>query len=204
MRLHQPVNPRTRNHWSIRIVPADQPRILRVNSRPGAWTLTVFALLIALAGCGMREEPSSIPSAGTRTSIAAANELEKVSSDIHDLIAVKGEASDTHAGVMNCAGRDREKHFRVFHPWSFYPASPDQLDEAMRQLKQELPKHGWTIVRYGPDRSLSKNLTLTADNDERKSSVKITQDAKNDRPKLSLMLVSGCYEIPSGQEIERF
>ncbi|OEJ96060.1 hypothetical protein [Streptomyces thermolilacinus] len=175
-----------------------------MNTRLGAWTLPVFILLITLTGCDMNEEPNKVPFVGTSTSIAAANDLEKVSSDIYDLIAVKGEASDTQAGVMNCAGRDREKYFRVFHPWSFYPASPDQLDEAMQQLKQELPKNGWTIVRYGPDRSLSKNLTLTADNDERKSSVEITQDAKNDRPKLSLMLVSGCYEIPAGQEIERF
>ncbi|CAL9292631.1 hypothetical protein [Streptomyces sp. SudanB25_2051] len=175
-----------------------------MNTRLGAWTLPVFILLITLTGCGMNEEPNNIPSAGTSTSSAAADDLEKMSSDIRGLIAVKGEASDSRAGVMDCAGKDRKKYFRVFHPWNFYPASPDQLDEAMKQLKQELPKRGWTIVQYGPDRSRDKNLTLTADNDERKSSVKITQDAKNDPPKLSLMLVSGCYEIPAGQEIERF
>ncbi|WP_226962407.1 hypothetical protein [Streptomyces sp. C8S0] len=127
-----------------------------------------------------------------------------MSSDIHDLIAVEGEASDSRAGVMDCAGKDEEKYFRAFHPWSFYPASPDQLDEAMKQLEQELPKHGWQIVQYGPDRSRNKNLALTADNDQRKSSVKITQDARNDRPKLSLMVVSGCYRIPPGEQIERF
>jgi hypothetical protein len=198
------VIPRTQSHWSNRIVPADQARLLSVNTRPGAWTLPVFILLITLTGCGMNEESNDIPSAGTSTSSAAADDLEKASGEINSLIAVKGEVSARGAGVMDCAGKDREKYFRVFHPWSFYPASPDQLDEAMTQLKQELPKHGWTIVQYGPDRSRNKNLTLTADNDARKSSVRITQDAKNDRPKLSLMLVSGCYEIPAGQEIERF
>ncbi|MEV8152500.1 MULTISPECIES: hypothetical protein [Streptomyces] len=175
-----------------------------MNTRLGAWTLPVFILLTTLTGCGMNEEPNNIPSAGTSTSSAASDELEKVSNEIYKMIAVEGEASDSQAGVMDCAGKDREQYFRVFHPWSFYPASPDQLDEAMKHLKQELPKHGWKIVQYGPDRSRNKNLTLTADNDERKSSVKITQDAKNDRPKLSLMLISGCYQIPAGQEIERF
>ncbi|MEU3449680.1 hypothetical protein AB0H29_21060 [Streptomyces thermolilacinus] len=204
MRLDQPVDPRTRSRWSNRLVLPTKRGFLSVNTRPGAWTLPVVILLITLAGCGMKEEPNRIPSAGTSTSSAAANDLEKVSSGIHGLIAVKGEASDNRAGVMDCAGKDREKYFRVFHPWNFYPASPDQLDEAMKQLKQELPKHGWTIVQYGPDRSRNKNLTLTADNDQRKSSVNITQDAKNDRPKLSLMLISGCYEIPAGREIERF
>ncbi|WP_236242274.1 hypothetical protein [Streptomyces sp. CC228A] len=152
----------------------------------------------------MNEEPNNVPFAGTSTSSAASDQLEKASSEIYDLITVKGETSDSRAGVMDCAGKDREKYFRVFHPWSFYPSSADQLDQAMEQLKQDLPKHGWKIVQYGPDRSRNKNLTLTADNDERKSSVKITQDAKNDRPKLSLMLISGCYQIPADQEIERF
>lgn len=86
----------------------------------------------------------------------------------------------------------------------FYPASPGQLDEAMERLKAELPKNGWKISEYGPDTSENRNLSLTADNDAEKTSVHVSQRARNDPPKLSLMLVSGCYEIPAGQEIERF
>ncbi|WP_262386987.1 hypothetical protein [Streptomyces sp. TRM49041] len=152
----------------------------------------------------MNDTEKAIPFAGTSTSRSAADQMEKVSSQIYDLIDVKGKASDSSPGITDCAGKDREKHFRVFHSWSFYPTSPSQLNEAMERLKGELPKSGWKIVEYGPDTSKNRNLSLTADNDEKKTSLNISQRAKNDPPKLSLMLVSGCYEIPAGQEIERF
>ncbi|MCP9945098.1 hypothetical protein LUX12_10385 [Streptomyces somaliensis] len=179
-------------------------RHLGLKAKLGASALLISIALTPLTGCGMNEDKSTVPSAGTSTSRAAADEIKKLSSEIYDLVGVKGEASDANPGVMDCAGRDREKYFRVFHSWSFYPASPGQLDEAMERLKAELPKNGWKISEYGPDTSKNRNLSLTADNDAKKTSVNVSQRAKNDPPKLSLMLVSGCYEIPAGQEIERF
>ncbi|MEK8144917.1 hypothetical protein NKH18_35455 [Streptomyces sp. M10(2022)] len=74
----------------------------------------------------------------------------------------------------------------------------------MEQLKEELPKHGWKIVKYGPNTSKNKDLTLTADNDKKKVSVKVTHMAKFDPATLSLDLVSGCYKVPDGEEVERF
>ncbi|WP_405750096.1 hypothetical protein OHA19_11050 [Streptomyces sp. NBC_00012] len=74
----------------------------------------------------------------------------------------------------------------------------------MKRLKTELPKHGWRVVDYGPDTSKNKNINLTADNDKKKYSVKVVQMAKNDPPKLSLMVVSGCYQVPDGEKIQRF
>ncbi|MFH8800173.1 hypothetical protein ACH4F6_11335 [Streptomyces sp. NPDC017936] len=145
-----------------------------------------------------------IPFAGTSNSRDASDAMEKVSSGIYDLIGVKGKASDNRPGVSDCSDKDAKTHFRIFHPWSFYPASASDLDVAMERLKRELPKHGWEIVTYGPDTSKNKNINLVADNDNEKSSVKITQMSKNDPPKLSLMVVSGCYKVPDGEEVERF
>ncbi|MFF8099641.1 hypothetical protein ACF07S_07660 [Streptomyces sp. NPDC016640] len=145
-----------------------------------------------------------VPSAGTSTSREASDAMEKISSGIYDLIGVKGKASDNRPGVMDCSDKDTETHFRIFHPWSFYPTSASDLEVAMERLKTELPKNGWKIVDYGPDTSKNKNITLTADNNEKKAGIKITQRSKNDPPKLSLDVVSGCYKIPDGQEIERF
>ncbi|MDV7216776.1 hypothetical protein [Streptomyces prunicolor] len=150
------------------------------------------------------ESADKTPSAGTSTSRDASDATEKVSSGIYDLIGVKGKASDSRPGVMDCSGKDTKTYFRIFHPWSFYPASASDLDEAMEQLKKELPKHGWKIVEYGPDTSKNKNINLTADNDEKKVGVNIVQMSKNDPPKLSLNLVSGCYKVPDGEEVERF
>ncbi|MET8769241.1 hypothetical protein [Streptomyces sp. NPDC004658] len=67
-----------------------------------------------------------------------------------------------------------------------------------------LPKHGWKIVQYGPDTSRNKNLVLIADNDEQKAGVHITRMKKRNPPKLSLMVISGCYQVPDGQEVEHF
>ncbi|MEN8651216.1 hypothetical protein ABCR94_11370 [Streptomyces sp. 21So2-11] len=144
------------------------------------------------------------PSAGTSTSEDAADEAEKVSSELYDLIGIKGKLSKTGAGVTECSGKDREKFFKIFHPSSLVPASADQLGGAMERLKEELPKHGWKVVEYGVDNSQNKNLNLTADNDKKKYSVKIVHMAKDNPPGLSLMVVSGCYQVPDGEKVQRF
>ncbi|MDN3262715.1 hypothetical protein QWJ26_23500 [Streptomyces sp. CSDS2] len=39
---------------------------------------------------------------------------------------------------------------------------------------------------------------------EKKAGVHIAQMAKNDPPKLSVHVVSGCYKVPDGQKVEHF
>ncbi|WOX11854.1 hypothetical protein [Streptomyces sp. N50] len=177
-----------------------------MKTKPSALVLAVPLALTTLTGCSMTDKESAdkTPSAGTSTSRDASDAMEKVSSGIYDLIGVKGKASNSRPGVKDCSGKDTKTYFTIFHPWSFYPTSASDLDEAMERLKKELPKHGWKIVEYGPDTSKNKNINLTADNDEKKVGVNIVQMSKNDPPKLSLTLVSGCYKVPDGEEVERF
>ncbi|CAH9415428.1 hypothetical protein SGL43_02444 [Streptomyces globisporus] len=172
----------------------------------GAHALLVSLLLTSLTGCGMTDTTDSddLPSAGTSTSLSAADRAEKVSSEILDLIGIKGKASDTGPGVSECGGRDPEKYFQIFHPWSFTPASPGELDGVMERLKGELPKHAWKVVEYGPNTSKNKSIELTADNDKKKHSVKIAHFAKGESPSLNLMVVSGCYQVPDGEKVDRF
>ncbi|WP_030338350.1 hypothetical protein [Streptomyces sp. NRRL S-1022] len=172
----------------------------------GASALLVSTVLTTLTGCSMTfsTESDDVPSAGTSTSQDAAAEAQKVSSRLYDLIGVKGKASESSPGVQDCGDKDRETYFRIFHKWSFYPASADDLEVAMQNLRKGLPKQGWKIVEYGPDSSANKNLTLIADNDEQKAGVHITQMKKRNPPKLSLMLVSGCYQVPDGEKVEHF
>ncbi|WP_251023158.1 hypothetical protein [Streptomyces sp. ISL-10] len=150
------------------------------------------------------KDSDEIPSAGTSTSQDAADEAKKVSSELYGLIGIKGEASNTGPGVKECGNKDPEKYFQIFHPWSLTPASADQLGGVMERLKEELPKHGWKVVDYGPDTSKNKNLNLTADNDKKRHSVNIVHRAKAKPPHLSLMVVSGCYQVPDGQKVDRF
>lgn len=184
----------------------------------GASALLVSLALTTLTGCGMTDSNGSdsagssgssensgdLPSAGTSNSEDAADVTERISSELYDLIGIKGKASEPGPGISECDGKDPEKYFQVFHAWTFTPTSPDQLDGVMERLKTELPEHGWKVVEYGPDTSKNKNLSLTADNDEKKHSVKIGHFAKDESPNLNLMVVSGCYQVPDGEQVNRF
>ncbi|MBQ0827915.1 hypothetical protein [Streptomyces tagetis] len=162
-------------------------------------------LLTILTGCDMTEKDSDgVPFSGMSTSLDAADAMERVSSEIYDLIGVKGEASDSHSTVTECPGRDENTYFQILHPWSFYPAAASDIDSAMDRLKEELPKNGWNIVEYGPDASKNKNIRMIADNEKKKAGVKVIKMAKENPPMLSLSVISGCYKIPDGQEIQRF
>jgi hypothetical protein len=176
-----------------------------VKTKLSAFALALPLALTTLTGCGMTDNDSDeTPFVGTSTSRDASDALEKVSSGIYDLSGVKGKASDSRPGVMDCPGKDTKTYFRMFHPWAFYPTSASDLGEAMERLRTELPKHGWKIVEYGPDTSKNKNINLTADNDKKKASVNIVQRSKYDPPMLDLTVVTGCYKVPDGEEVERF
>ncbi|MEU8472419.1 hypothetical protein AB0F30_31785 [Streptomyces sp. NPDC029006] len=170
----------------------------------GVLAVAIPLALTTLTGCGMTDNGSDVPSSGTSTSSAAADEVERVSSDIHDLIGLRGKTSDSRATVTECSGKDPDTYFRILHPWSFSPASSGDLETAMRRLKEALPEHGWKIVEYGPDTSKNKNLSLTADNDVKKVSVHVVQMAKDKPPMLSVDVISGCYQVPDGQKVEHF
>jgi len=176
-----------------------------VKTKLSALVLAVPLALTTLAGCSMTDENSDeIPSAGTSTSRDASDAMEKVSSSIYDLLGVKGKASDSRPTVTECSGKDTRTYFRILHPWSFTPSVASDLDTVMERLNAQLPKNGWEIKEYGPDTSKNKNINLIADNDQKKVSVKAIALAKDDTPMLTLDLVSGCYQVPDGQEIEHF
>ncbi|MEV6332704.1 hypothetical protein [Streptomyces sp. NPDC051909] len=148
------------------------------------------------------KDSDSLPSAGVSTTSDALDAAEKVSSELYDLIGLKGKATQPGPGVNECSGKDPEKYFTTFHAWTFTPASPEQLAGVMERLKAEMPKHGWKIVDFGPDTSQSKSVTITADNDARKHSVKIAHWANENPPKLNVFLVSGCYQVPEGDKVD--
>ncbi len=146
---------------------------------------------------------------GTRAQDEVDAETKKMSSQILDMMAVQGKSSQGGPGVMSCSGKDRDKFFIMKHPWSLTGTSDDELAQAMARLKEELPKHGWKIVKYGPDTSPSKNLELTADHDEKKFGLNVSfwkKDSGGDKnpPALVVNVVSGCYEVPEGKTVEHY
>ncbi|MFJ3903414.1 hypothetical protein [Streptomyces sp. NPDC090025] len=170
----------------------------------GASALLLSLALSTLTGCSMSKDSDDTPkSAGTASTNEAADAAEKVSSELYDLVGLKGTSSTTRAGaVAGCGGKDPEKFFTVIHPWTFEPAKPEQLEGVLERLKEEMPKHGWKVVEFGPDASKNQNLTLVADNDEKKVGVKIAYFAKDKKPNLNFFLTSGCYQVPEGQKVQ--
>ncbi len=139
------------------------------------------------------------PSAGTSTSQDAADAMKKLSSEIHGLIGVEGTTSDSNPGVMDCAGKNREKYFRVFHSWSFIPPHPAAWTRRWSGSGQSCRRRDRRSPSTVRDTSKNRNLSLTADNDARKAGPQRVPTRQERSPKLSLMLVPGCYEIPAGQ-----
>ncbi|MGV9312342.1 hypothetical protein ACWDR0_09095 [Streptomyces sp. NPDC003691] len=146
-----------------------------------------------------------VPPAGTRTTTEAVTETKQVSSGLLDLIKVKGDASETGVRITECGdGKDPETYFQTLHPWSFYPATPAELAGVMERLRAELPANGWKVVGYERDSSRNRNLSLTADNDGLKFGVTIVHMAENDRPKLAVRVLSGCYRVPDGERVDSY
>lgn len=166
----------------------------------GAAALLVPLTLATLTGCGMNEDKT--PSAGISTTQQAIDTTKSVSSEIYDLIGLKGSTTKAGVGLDPCPGKDPEKFFSTFHTWTFTPAEQGRLDGVMERLKEEMPGKGWEVVGFEPDTSRNRNLTLTADDDARKHSVKVTHWAKDEPPKLNVAVVSGCYEVPEGETVE--
>ncbi len=128
-----------------------------------------------------------------------------LSSQILDIIALRGKVSEPSPGPDPCGGRDFKKYYRVYHAWSLYDAPVPDMERAMKRLKGELPKRGWKIVSYGPDSSKARSLELTADHPEKKFSVVITlQDRRGRSEDPSMIEVdvnSSCFQVPDGQSV---
>ncbi|WP_136015297.1 hypothetical protein [Streptomyces rhizosphaericola] len=146
---------------------------------------------------------------GTRSVDDVDAETKQISSQILDIIAVKGVMSKSGPGVSTCDGGKRGEMFLMRHPWSLTGSSDAELQEAMSRLKDDLPKHGWKIVGYGPNSSKAKSLELTADHVEKKFAVKVEfweKDSGGDsnEPTLLVNVVSACYQVPEGQKVDGY
>lgn len=186
-----------------------------------ALTLALVLTGLLLSGCGMTENDSTdspgsasdnsqeaaaggLPDAGTATVDEAVSAVKEVSSEIYRFTGVPGKASEPGPGVSECAGKDPDMYFSVYHPWNFAPPKASDLDVAMENLKKKLNTGGWVTKRLYRDNSPNKSLNLIADNDTKKVSVWITQYAERETPSLGINVQSGCYRVPPGKTIDHF
>ncbi|WP_239146870.1 hypothetical protein [Streptomyces sp. SID10815] len=124
-----------------------------------------------------------------------------------DLIDIQaGEVTEPGPSIAPC-GQDPDHLYRTVHPWSVRGVSEDELKAGFQRLRAGLPGKGWKIVQYGPNKSPSKTLELTADSRSEPYSVNAELWVSNpatgaeEDPKILLNIVSGCRRAPAGTDL---
>lgn len=137
----------------------------------------------------------------------ARTEISNISSQVLDMIAVKGKVSEPGPTVSECPGRDPEEYFKMHHVWSLSNAPHSELQEALPRLRENLPRSGWSVVDYGPNNSRAKTLVLTADNTEKQYALNIEfwdERQSDGEPMLLVNVVSACFKVPGGLTVDRY
>ncbi|MGW6310518.1 hypothetical protein ACWFRQ_32990 [Streptomyces niveus] len=134
-----------------------------------------------------------------RESETVQDEVEKTSSRILEMMALKGKVTNTGAMVSRCSGYESEEEvYRARQPWSVYDLPVPELEKAMDRLRSELPKAGWKIVKDGVDNSVGKSPQIVAESKGRKFAVDIRlmdERKYGDDPSLIMVAVeSACYK----------
>lgn len=174
--------------------------------------MSALTVAIMLSGCsGMRDNKRDdlgyTPK--EREVSRAKNDAKEASSEILEIIDLRGEVSEPGPGIAPCADKGPEKFYRVNHTWSLSGVPVPDMQRAMARLKEGLPKKGWKIVKYGPDGSRSKSPELVADSVPRQFSVNIhlydeSKKAEPNAPKslIYVFLTSDCFQVPEGKAVE--
>ncbi|MFI0779048.1 hypothetical protein [Streptomyces sp. NPDC021212] len=170
--------------------------------------MSAFTIAITLFGCsGMRDNKKDdlgYTPKGREVS-RAKNDAKEASSEILEIIDLRGEVSEPGPGIAQCGGKDPEKFYRVNHMWSLSGVPVPEMQRAMTRLKEGLPKKGWKIAKYGPDGSRSKSPELVAVSVPRQFSVNIhlydeSKKTEPNAPKslIYVFLTSDCFQVPEG------
>ncbi|MCG0288525.1 hypothetical protein [Streptomyces sp. PSAA01] len=147
----------------------------------------------------------------TRTVADAEEEAAGLSSEIFDVIDLRGKTSKPGPSVARCSGQDEEKFYKINHAWSLWGVPVKDMKQAMARLKEDLPQKGWKIVKYGPDKSPSKSPELIADSIKKQFSVSIHLYDESDKsgskaPKslIYVLMTSNCFQVPDGQTVDEY
>ncbi|MEU8955836.1 hypothetical protein AB0C93_16195 [Streptomyces sp. NPDC048518] len=137
---------------------------------------------------------------------AVENEVNSISSRILDVMGIKGKTEGSGSMISACDAidPDMKNYYTVAHPWSIYDLQEGTFEQAMQNLRDQLPKMGWQITKDGPTKSLAKNPEIVAVDNKSHHTVTI-EWAKNRSGKLkeliSIDVGSRCYKAPEGTDL---
>ncbi|MGW1195156.1 hypothetical protein ACWD4B_04755 [Streptomyces sp. NPDC002536] len=175
---------------------------------------SVAVSILALSGCGDVKKSSDLGYTPETQEIDAARKTAKeLSSEILDAISLKGRVSGSGPGVSRC-DEDPDHLYKIRHAWSVWGVPEEEMQRSLERLKDELPKRGWKVVRYGRDSSQAKNIEMVADSTKSKFSANITfmdkRGVKEASPQSSstsgimVDLVSACFRVPQGKTVDEY
>ena len=137
----------------------------------------------------------------------ARDKAKAASSAIYEMIDMRtAKVTEPGPSVSTC-DEDPEHLYKTMHPWSVYGVSEDELKAGFQRLREELPKKGWKIVDYGPNKSQAKSLSLTADSEKDRFSVNAVlivstpTNPHEKKPLIMVNVVSGCWRAPEGTDL---
>ncbi|MFG2899241.1 hypothetical protein ACGFZH_19450 [Streptomyces zaomyceticus] len=161
---------------------------------------------LLMTGCSMSEKsPEEILGyqPEVRDYRPAKQQVNDASGRLLDWMVVKGASTRVGARVTLCESVDPgfKSYYRVEHPWSVYDLTEGSFDGAMRNLREQLPRNGWKIVKDGFTESKRKDLQITAENDEQKLGLNIEWNRGGEsglKDGIAITVVSRCYRAPEG------
>lgn len=160
-------------------------------------TLLVSCTLIA--GCSNMTQADVKKRDGEKVQ----DEAERLSSEILNMLSLKGHVSKAGSSLVACSDHPRDQRvYRARHPWSITGPPITDLKKAFGRVRDELPRNHWKIVKEGHDDSVAKNLQVVANHKDKDFSVDIRLDDEEkfkpeDREGPSMIevtVVSGCFK----------
>ncbi len=133
-----------------------------------------------------------------RDSAEVKEDVEKASSRVLEMLALKGKVTEVGAMTARCADYDaNDKIYRARHPWSVYEVPFADLQKAMDRLRGELPKNGWRVVKDGVDGSVGKSSQIIAESNGRELALDVrlhkANSSENSPDFLEVTVESACY-----------
>ncbi|GAA0488013.1 hypothetical protein ACFQ2B_06250 [Streptomyces stramineus] len=169
---------------------------------------TALAAALILTGCSSVNSDSD--KLGYEPEVRAVKpaeeEVNAISSQLLDWMGVKGKVTESGAmaGTCDAVDPDFTTHYSVSHPWSVYDLKSGTFEQAMQNLREKLPQHGWDITEDGLTKSEARNPEIVAVNRKTHHSIRVewARTRSGNLPKLITVDVdSRCYRAPKGTDL---
>lgn len=165
-----------------------------------ALTLAVLAGSM-LVGCSNVKELEYTP---VRMDVQPARDKTKeVSSRLLEMTGVGGKGTVTEPGprISRCEEYGDDL-FSTIHPWSIYGLSAEDAEHGWANLRRELNRNGWKILKDGKAPSKNQQPEIYAENKNEQFDVNVQMVDRESGKMLLFDMVSACFRAASPEALE--